>query len=129
MTLRKAPLSFATTSGGVLAGAMKPAQVSRLKPVNPDSSMVGRSGKSELRLMRDTAIARSAPDLTCGLAVVKSASIIDTRPAITSWSAGGGVLYGTCTMSVPAQRLMGASATIPAGLPLANHRLPGLALA
>ena len=42
--------------------------------------------------MRDTAIGRTVPALTCGIAVVKSANIIDTRPAMMSSSAGGVLL-------------------------------------
>ena len=39
--------------------------------------------------MRDTASARSVPAETCGMAVVRSANIIETRPAMMSSSAGG----------------------------------------
>jgi hypothetical protein len=39
-----------------------------------------------------TASARSAPDRTCGRPVVRSVNIIDTRPASTSWMAGGELL-------------------------------------
>ena len=62
------------------------------KPVTPASSMVGSSGNSALRLMRVIASARNAPDWTCGMPVVKSANIIDTRPASTSVSACGALL-------------------------------------
>src|SRR3974390_1568327 len=85
---RSAPLSLATICGGVPAGATTPAQGSRLKPLIPASSMVGRSGNSVLRRIRDTAMGRTVPALTCGMALVKSASIIDTRPPIISSSAG-----------------------------------------
>ena len=87
--LAQRAVKLATTPGGVPAGATRPAQASRLKPLRPNSSMVGRSGNSEERLMRDTASARSEPAATCGIAVVKSANIIDTRPAMMSSSAGG----------------------------------------
>ena len=69
------------------------------------------------------------PACTCGMPVVKSANIIDTRPASTSVSACGVLLYGTCSMSSLAQCLSVSPATTPAVLPLANVSLPGLALA
>src|SRR5262249_55486289 len=69
---RSAPLSLTTICGGVPAGATTPAQVSRLKPLIPASSMVGRSGNSVLRRIRDTAMGRTVPALTCGMALVKS---------------------------------------------------------
>jgi hypothetical protein len=42
--------------------------------------------------MRDIAKGRTVPALTCGIEVVKSANIIDTRPAMMSMSAGPVVL-------------------------------------
>ena len=75
-----------------MAGATKPAQASMSKPVTPASSMVGSSGNSALRLMRVTPSARNAPAWTCGMPVVKSTNIIDTRPASRSVRACGVLL-------------------------------------
>ena len=41
---------------------------------------------------RETASGRTVPAATCGMAVVKSANIIDTRPPMMSSSAGGVLL-------------------------------------
>jgi hypothetical protein len=54
--------------------------------------MVGKSGYRELRRIRDIANARSLPAFTSGMAEVKSANIIETRPARMSVSAGAVVL-------------------------------------
>ena len=92
MILRSSLLSFVTIVGGVWAGATIPAHESMSKPVTPASSSVGSSGNNGLRCRRVTASARNAPDLTCGRPVVRSVNIIDTRPASTSWMAGGELL-------------------------------------
>ena len=129
MILRSSVLSRAMNSGGVPAGANRPAHESMSKPLTPASSIVGSSGKSAERLIRVSASARSVPALTCGIPVERSANIIETRPASTSLSAGGTLLYGTCSMSISAHCLSVSPATTPEVLPLANDSLPGLALA
>src|ERR1700730_1935510 len=125
MILRSSVLSRATISGGVWAGATMPAHESMSKPVTPASSRVGNSGKSGLRCSRVTASARNAPERTGGSPVVRSVNIIETRPASTSWSAGGELLYGTCSMSRPAQCARVSPATMPEVLALAKESLPG----
>src|ERR1700738_2786228 len=125
MILRSSVLSRATISGGVWAGATMAAPESMSKPVTPASSRVGNSGKSGLRCSRVTASARNAPERTCGSPVVRSVNIIETRPASTSWSAGGELLYGTCSMSRPAQCARVSPATMPEVLALAKESLPG----
>src|ERR1700733_2608341 len=63
----------------------------------------GRSGNSGLRFRRVMASERAWPADTCGMATVKSANIMETRPAITSSMAGGELLLGTRTRFIPAQ--------------------------
>src|SRR5438876_8996409 len=128
MILRSSVLSSVMISAGVPAGAKMPAHESMSNPVTPASSSVGNSGTSVERLILVTASARSEPAFTCGNPVVRSANIIDTRPARTSLSATGTVLYGTCSMSISAQCLSVSPATMPEVLPLANDSLPGFAL-
>src|SRR6516162_9172515 len=79
--------------------------------------------------MRDIANGRTVPASTCGIAVVKSANIIDTRPAIMSSSAGPVVLYGTCNMLISPHFASVWPPTMPAVLPLANDSSPGWTLA
>src|SRR6266568_4537484 len=81
MILRSSVLSSVMISAGVPAGAKMPAQESLSNPVTPASSSVGNSGTSVERLILVTASARSEPAFTCGNPVVRSANIIDTRPA------------------------------------------------
>src|SRR5262249_23544692 len=129
MIWRSPGWSSSMMSEGAPAGAKIAAQESMSKPLTPASSSVGSSGMRVERLSRVTASARSLPALTCGKAVVRSANIIDTRPASTSLRAGGTLLYGTCSMSTSAQCLSVSPATTPDVLPLANESLPGFALA
>ena len=79
----------AITSRGVPAGANIAIHAAASKPGTPDSATVGMSGAPVLRLMRDTASARSLPLRTCGSAPTVVSNISDTWPAIRSVSAGG----------------------------------------
>ena len=79
-----------------------PLQESDSYPGTPDSATVGTSGSAAARLRPVCASTRSLPPLICGTAPGAFSNIIDTRPAMTSGSAGPLPLYGTCSRSTPA---------------------------
>ena len=74
---------------GVLAGANMAAQESMSKFVTPASSKVGSSGNKLAALHPGHRQCAQGIRLTCGMPVVRSVNIIDTRPPSTSLSAGG----------------------------------------
>jgi hypothetical protein len=64
--LTSSPFRRAITACGVRAGAASPYQPLISKPLNPDSSSVGRSGSSRERFNVETARPRIRPDLSWG---------------------------------------------------------------
>src|ERR1039458_8056329 len=71
-------------SGGVPAGAITPPHDTDSKPGRPDSVTVGTSGSEGIRLALVTAIARSLPDLTFGIAAIAVGNATAMAPDITS---------------------------------------------
>src|SRR5258706_435695 len=116
---RTAALSFATTSGGVPAGAWIDSQVATSKPGTPDSAMVGISGAPARRLPVETASAFNLPSRARLIAEPIPGIIIVMRPPITSATAGALPLYGTWIMSMPAM-LRNISLARCAELPMPN---------
>ena len=110
-------LSLATMSGGVAAGTSTPNQVLISKSRTPDSATVGTSGVAGERFAVDTAIARSLPALTCGIAGGMPEKNITTCPPSRSVNAGAAPLYGTWVIVIPALRCKSSNARC-AGLPL-----------
>src|ERR1700687_5307582 len=98
------------------------------KSGTPASCIDGRFGTSGDRSLVVTASARSALALTCGKPVSTSVNIMVMRPPMTSFIAGGELLYGTCSISMPALWAKVAPETIGDERPLAYTRLHGLAL-
>src|SRR4051812_14372037 len=65
-------------------------------PGTPASGIEGGLGTGGERSWVVPASARSAPPFTWGSPVSTSINIMVMRPPITSFSAGGELLYGTC---------------------------------
>ena len=70
-------------SGGVPVRTSTPCQESPLKP-GSTSATVGASGNDSLRLVLETASARSLPPVICGIAAVLASNETSTAPLMTS---------------------------------------------
>src|ERR1700754_4971120 len=80
--LSMAAFSFAITSGGVLAGAIRPNHDDTSKSGKPDSALVGRLGALGDRSLVVTASARSLPPCACGQAEGMLSNMNCTCPPI-----------------------------------------------
>ena len=84
-----AAASLSMTARGVPAGATKPNQTLVSKSGRPDSAMVGRLGAMCGRLAEPEASPLIVPAETWGISVEATPSMIATRPAMRSVTAGG----------------------------------------
>lgn len=121
----------AATSFGSPAGPQTPYQFVWWNPAKPASSIVRNSGAALARTGVVTARARTRPFLTNGRIEGRESNIICTCPPTRSVIAGALLLYGTCTMSMPAILLNCSAARcdeLP-GLGVAKFSFPGFAFA
>src|SRR3954462_576034 len=81
-------LSLLTTAGGVPPGAMTPPHDTDSKPGTAASATVGTSGSERTRDLLVTAMPRSLPDFTYGVAATTVGTLIAICPAIASVIAG-----------------------------------------
>ena len=93
------------TAGGVFAGANNPCQLVACNAASPASRVVGVSGSAEIRSGLATASAFSWPACSSFIVEAGVSNSNCTWPLIRSGTAAAPPLYGTCSLSMPVNRL------------------------